>query len=196
MASLALIGYMVTVAYLVGSGAAKIAHPGRARAALVTLGLEPRWARVCIRLLIVAEFAVACAVALMPHRAVTQASLISLFGVFAIAGASALSRGIDVDCGCSGALRSSSLGWSQIGQLIIAAGIAFGLRFLPRHNLEQRTVLLSTAVLLAATGVLVAAAPVFRRVRGARRSFAEAREAARRLGWVAPSPIIETERIP
>jgi hypothetical protein len=166
---------LATVFVLVLSATAKASQPQTALSALRKLGASARAAPVLVAGAIAVEWAVAAAVALFPSAVWSWAGVLGLFSGFAALGGFALVTRRDVDCGCFGALRSSRLGWWQLGQLPVAAAVVAGISIEPpRWNATSALLLLVVLYVLVAAVFLVASAPLWLRVRSQRLSLASA----------------------
>ncbi len=143
---------VVLAGALAVAATAKIAQPRRAAQSLATgLGLQRRLSITLAIAGALAEEAVATSLVLWPDAPETQAGCIALFGLFAALGIWALESGREIECGCFGALRQSTLGWPQVLQLaIVAPGVVLVPRYTPAISTEAAVSLLFLIHLLAA----------------------------------------------
>jgi hypothetical protein len=168
------------------SAAAKAVHPGAAAEALVEFGWSWGAAKVAVFAGVATEAAVATAMALWPRVTAAQVSCVALFGAFALVAVLSLQTGRAAECGCLGALRRSTLGWTQILQLaIVVPAVIFVGRFAPAWS-SQTGLGALFGVQIAASGLLFALlSPVWFGIRRDRVSLGAARVSARQLGWTA-----------
>lgn len=104
-------------ALLLWAGLEKARHPAFTTATIRSLGLPSKLARPAALFLTVAELAVAVALLFKPNSAVVQVSVVSLAGLFALAGLLALGLDEPIHCGCFGAGGRGYLGAAQLKAL-------------------------------------------------------------------------------
>jgi Methylamine utilisation protein MauE len=120
---------LLLAALLIAAAAAKLRAGGRARDALASYEVRPRWARAALWVLVItAEAGLGAAVAAdLPGAALGAAGLLGLFAV-ALAGAIARGR-TGSPCGCFGA--RARIGWPAVARAGLLAAAFAALPFLP-----------------------------------------------------------------
>jgi Methylamine utilisation protein MauE len=164
-------------------GIAKAVERRGTEGALRELGLGDRAAALVARVLPVAELVCAAMLWLRPTAWWSLAAVETLFVLFALAGAVALTKRRTVRCACFGALQKSDvLGWRQVLQLGFASAAAAAILVTqPEWGSERGLLGFSLTALLVAAFLTTAATRHARALRTQRRSYAATRIRARTL---------------
>jgi hypothetical protein len=168
-------------------GVAKAVERSGAESALRELGFGDGAAALVARLLPAAEVSCAAMLWLRPTAFWSLGAVETLFVLFAVAGAVAVTKRRTVRCACFGALqRSDVLGWRQVLQLGFASAAAAAILVTqPEWGSDRGLVGFSFTALLVAAVLLTAAAPHARALRAQRRSYAGTRIRSRTLAQQA-----------
>jgi Methylamine utilisation protein MauE len=164
-------------------GVAKAVERGGTEGALRELGFGDGAAALVAYVLPVAEISCAAMLWLRPSAWWSLAAVETLFVLFAVAGAVAVTKWRTVRCACFGALQSSDvLGWRQVLQLGLASAAAAAILVAqPGWGSDRGLLGFSLTGLLAAAVLVAAAAPHARALRTQRLSYASTRIRARTL---------------
>jgi len=152
--------------YLLLAAATKAVHPRTSISALVAFGAPKRVAGLAVALAIAIEVCAAFGLLLRPAALVTQATVLTLYLVFALLGLLALTQGRRVECGCLGGLHRSTLGWAQLAELIIVVpALAVVARYHPASGARQALPILFAVEAAVGALLLAHAAPSWWRIR-------------------------------
>jgi len=151
----------------------KVRRPGELVSTMTHLGVPRKIAMPAAVALIGVELAVAAAVLFRPADAVTQASVVALAVVFAVAGLLALRLGERVVCNCFG-VGGGDLGLRQVILLIPWTAAAAILHYgAPSLSAERGAALFAVAALTIAALEAIGVISAMREGRGDRRSAEE-----------------------
>lgn len=115
------------------AGLAKIGNPGGFAAQVHNFKLVPIAVENLIAICLPWIELVAGLALVLDIRARAGALLsFGMLGVFTLAVASALARGMDIECGCFGTSDASRVGWIKIGQNLAMLAVAFVATLRPR----------------------------------------------------------------
>jgi Methylamine utilisation protein MauE len=164
-------------------GVAKAVERRGTESALRELGFGHGAAALVAHVLPVAEVSCAAMLWLRPTAFWSLATVETLFVLFAVGGAVAVTKRRTVRCACFGALRKSDvLGWRQVLQLGFASAAAAAILVTqPEWGSGRGLLGFSFTALLVAAVLTTAAAPHARALRAQRRSYAGTRIRARTL---------------
>jgi hypothetical protein len=180
----AVIPLLVICVGLIVASASKVTQPADARGTLVALGFSEVNSRVFVSVAIACELAVASALVVSPHALLPRLACETLFVGFAVLGVRGLLTGRSLECGCFGALRDARLGWRQVILLALVSGyLAVAEKVLPTWTTGTGVTLLFFLDLGVAALFLVAALPLWLRVRSARISLGSVGRYVAEVGW-------------
>ena len=171
-----LLGQLMVVllaALLVLSAMAKFVRQDATRDTLIALGIGPSTVRIVAPGVSAIEWILGIALLTLSHSEIIRIAALSVFGLFAVAGAYALWSGREIDCECFGSVYSRRLGWRQIALFPAVAAALLVTR--PIHwSLEDA--LLTLVLVHGATALIFVArfVPYWRSVRLQRLSLASA----------------------
>ncbi|MGI8730715.1 MAG: TlpA family protein disulfide reductase [Solirubrobacteraceae bacterium] len=105
----------------IAAGVGKLLDPSGSRTALQGFGVSGRWSGVAVRLLPVAELAVAAALLTQPLARIGAAAALLLLAAFIFGVGNALRQGRAPDCHCFGQLHSAPAGRGTIVRNVVLA---------------------------------------------------------------------------
>ncbi len=148
----------------IAAGVGKLLDPGGSRSALQGFGVSGRWSGAAVRLLPIAELAVAAALLTQPLARIGAAAALLLLAAFIFGVANALRQGRTPDCHCFGQLHSAPAGRGTIVRngvlaipalLVLAAGPGDALAGLSAEGTALVAVSALAAGLAVATIILL-----------------------------------------